>query len=523
MPARKPPAPTVMPWALCAMAGVALVELIILVLGAVLLAIPCLMYIGFEQLGLGWNDAGGFFRIVLMTIIGMGGIGALAGVPISLWRLMPRRLSGSPPGVRLWPDDQPGLWDEIRQSALAVGSPPPDELYLTLDMTVGYSRAGGALGFGGRRLFGVGIGALGTLTRAEFRALSASGLAHLNAPERVANSWSISALAGMARSMAPLGRPQVAGPILFVTGYSMPFQHLMRTAAPFCARLLASIWQFASARMDARADSLACSIAGTRPVVTALRTWTRYQPFAAPFWHIEAAPLVQAGFLPPLAEGFARFLQTPQVDQASDHHLAHEMNRRALTVDNLLPLLHDRIAAMPQIDVPAAFDGPATELLDRVDQLERRLAASHVPGCLPDNLQRISWDNAGPLLYIPSWRYLTSANADLLAGRLVADLVDMATDRSLTRRVRNPPGMTLDDNQRIRHFGEVLQAALCLCLVRQDWRMSSRPGEFVFSKADQSICPAVEQAAIAASAIDSDDWRDKCLSWGLSDSPLVGD
>src|SRR5262245_54897362 len=74
-----------------------------------------------------------------------------------LWALIPRIDKFEPPGPRLTPGNAPKLFDMINDVAKATSQARPAEVYLLHDVNAFVSQRGGVMGFGSRRVMGVGL------------------------------------------------------------------------------------------------------------------------------------------------------------------------------------------------------------------------------------------------------------------------------------------------------------------------------------------------------------------------------
>jgi len=73
-------------------------------------------------------------------------------------------------------------------------------------------------------------------------------------------------------------------------------------------RLFLRVTQSVSRQQELAADALAARTVGVRPMIDGLRTLARGSIAFDVYWRQEVVPLLEAGFQPPLAEGFSRFL-----------------------------------------------------------------------------------------------------------------------------------------------------------------------------------------------------------------------
>jgi heat shock protein HtpX len=77
------------------------------------------------------------------------------------------------PGPRLTPANAPYLFIVIEQVAKETSQPKPDEVYLLGDGTAFLANRGGIMGFGSKRVMGVGLPLLKGLSPTELRSVIA--------------------------------------------------------------------------------------------------------------------------------------------------------------------------------------------------------------------------------------------------------------------------------------------------------------------------------------------------------------
>src|SRR5262249_5945869 len=109
---------------------------------------------------------------VILFLFGLVIAGAL------LWSIAPRRDRFTPPGPLLERGEHPRLFAELDSIASALDEPMPAEVYLVGDVNAWVTDRGGVMGFGSRRVMGLGLPLMAMLTTSEFRAVLARGVAH---------------------------------------------------------------------------------------------------------------------------------------------------------------------------------------------------------------------------------------------------------------------------------------------------------------------------------------------------------
>lgn len=482
--------------------------------------VPALLFLAFGRLDPSYEGAAGFLTVIIWSALASLTVGGFGAAFLMLWSLTPRRNILKLPGMRLSPEENPRLFAEIHTIAARFNIEPPGEVYLSGDMNVAVA----APLFSRRRLLVIGLPALQVLSTAELRALIAVGFAHLYTGDSVLNPWINHAATAVGRVMERLNAPPKSQLSAFVSAYG----RLLRLPALV---LLTGYWKFAlrvvySAvfRLERRADELACYIAGTRSLVAGLRSVYRYVLATAPFWQIEIGPVVSLGFLPPLAEGFGRFIATPRIDRGSAEFLYTEMNRTEITPSNPRPLLRDRIAAAPMHTVENPDDPECAIRLIDPESLERRLLAYMAPSIKVDALRPVAWDRVATDVYIPMWKVFVSASPGPLSGLTPRSLPDRVRNLPAhAARMRDPAGMLLAPAQRLDRLRSLLRFALSLHLLDEGWQLSIHAGECLFTKSEAELNPAAILADLESGKLAPEAWSEQCQSLGLREVPLRPD
>ncbi|MGA2595132.1 MAG: M48 family metallopeptidase, partial [Bryobacteraceae bacterium] len=187
-----------------------------------------------------------------------------------LWSLVPRRDNFVPPGPPLDPARQQRLFSELESIAAALNEPMPREVYLIPDVNAWVAERGGTMGFGSRRVMGLGLPLMQILTVAQFRAVLAHEFGHYYGGDTRLGPWVYRTRATMVRTLMNLASP------------SAPLRALTRIAVARLAHYLVvaglnAYWtlflratQMVSRRQESRADELACWVAGSEALIDGL-------------------------------------------------------------------------------------------------------------------------------------------------------------------------------------------------------------------------------------------------------------
>src|SRR5882672_7506745 len=112
-------------------------------------------------------------------------IGALA----ILWSVLPRFDKFEAPGPSLTRAQHPRLFDQLEGIAQSTGQVMPSEVYLVPDVNAWVSQRGGIMGFGSRRVMGLGLPLMRMLTCSRFRAVLAHEFGHYYGGDTRLGPW----------------------------------------------------------------------------------------------------------------------------------------------------------------------------------------------------------------------------------------------------------------------------------------------------------------------------------------------
>lgn len=278
-----------------------------------------------------------------------------------------------------------------------------------------------------------------------------------------------------------------------------------------------------SRRQEYIADELAARTVGAKPLIEGLHTVHRVAPAYDFYWHQECTPVLGAGFLPPLADGFDLFVRARPVAERVDQRLEEELAGGVADPYDTHPPLKDRVAALsklPQGSEPGE-DPPAASLLNDVPALERELMAQ-MAGADGAQLTQISWEDTGARVYIPQWTRLVEAHAAGLEGITPAALPRIAGDlQGLGRSLLELTGQPPDDESAAALANGVVGAALLLLLIAHGGQLHVIPGEEFFVRLEGhevmpfTVLPALQRGTISAQA-----WDRQCTALGIAGADL---
>ena len=480
-------------------------------IAVVCLGLPVWIYSGGAAAGLG-----GFVLASMGLIIG----GTI------LWSLIPRHNELTVKGVELDLSVQPRLKELIDRIAARIHQRTPDHVYLIPDANAFVTERGGTVGFGERRrVMGLGLPLMANMPAADFAAVLTHEFAHYYSGDtrlgprvfqtRMAMARTIQNLAAGNSVMRLLSRFAV-GAILYavVVGGLVAYW-----------KLFMRFTQLVSRQQEYRADELACCIVGPAAMAEGLRSVTAIGATAPSFWRSVINPVITAGYLPPLADGFARYYTAPAVRDNALRAVAETLKNpktNAYDTHPALKLRLERIGKMNPASQSGAEQRPALELLDGLPALERRLLAMMAPKMKVESLKPIDWDSAARSVWLPIWRKHVKEHAKLLQGQTVGALPEVLRDLSqIGTQIPDPPGTLLTREQRLERAFNLAWMALGVRLEESGWEIQMQPGQFFFMKGEERFTPPDALAALRQGKTSTEEWQKWCERSGLGGVTLA--
>jgi heat shock protein HtpX len=454
-------------------------------------------------------------QIIALFIFGIILAGAM------LWSLVPRRDNFKQPGLLLDRATQPRLFTEIENIAASLNEPMPSEVYLIGDVNAFVADRGGLLGFGSRRIMGLGLPLLSILTVSQFRAVLAHEFAHYYGGDTSLGPWVYKTQTAIIRifqnigTLGKLARIAVLGIMYMVVATLMKwyFQLFLRAI------------NLASRQREYRADELACLVAGRQPLIEGLRAIHGASMAWPTYWQTELVPVLNSGALPGVAEGFARFVTVPRIFEQIQKGVAKQIQVAKQNPYDSHPPLRDRIAAAQKIPLQqlshtlADLDSrPAHTLINSAGEVELHFLEGANPNLKPGSLRCISWDEVGPRVMIPNWRKFVAGFSKYLEGVTAESLsVQAANFQKIGDSMPNPPGLLLDPQQRKQRAGHLFAVGLSLALIDRGWQLVSEPGisSLRFKEFELNPFQTIEQ--LGAGKLSANEWVARCRTLGISD------
>lgn len=446
--------------------------------------------------------------------------GAIAGITI-LWSSIPRPQKFKPPGVLLDLVKHPKLAAEIESIAAALAEPMPREVYLVLAPNAFVAEPGGR-----GRILGLGLPLLGALTVPQFRAVLAHEFAHFYSGDTRLGPWLYSARASMVRVLTNLhtgGASQFLRALTAFAVIRLAYIGVFGAMQQYGKALL-RVTNFLSRRQEYRCDELACHIGGSAAFIKALQSIHVAALAFAPFWKSEVEPAVAVGFCPPLADGFARFLNVPSIKKQTGGKLDQAMSEPRENDFDTHPPLADRVRYAALISGAQELHNEelAATLLEDLGDVEAQLIAFAAPAVKVAKLKKMDWDTAALHVFAPLWQAAVTPYVESLGSSSIGQLPELVRAFQKTPpRIPDPPGMLLTKQQREDRVASILWMALNLALIKAGWVLHIQPGQRWIGRENQRLEPVALISGLRFGTTSPEQWRKLCESLGVAEIPLA--
>jgi heat shock protein HtpX len=434
------------------------------------------------------------------------GIACLAGAATILWALVPRPDRFEKPGPQLTPSTAPELFALIDGVATATSQPRPSEVYLLNDVNAWVTQRGGMMGFGSRRVMGVGLPLVNSLTRAELQAVIAHEFGHYVGGDVGLGPWIYKTRAAIARTMAGLD------------------QSYLQWVFNLYGRMFMRLTMAVSRQQEFVADETAARISGAAPMVSALKKVAMLAPAYSAYLQQEVLPILQYGFLPPLAEGFDRFIASPETRTAFDK-MAREQTGDTAGEFDTHPPLSERVAALERLPVvlTANTTDRSVPMLANPEKHARLLLEHNAGTDSIRQLNAIQWDDVADSVYAKEWHRIADAQVAWFGATTIGTLpAGKKAYTDIGAGLKNPGETLLGSDERLGRAAHVMIAGLGAALLRAGWKLETGPGRPLEVKSGEStVIPREVVGRLIENAEACREWKATCDAMGISDIPLA--
>lgn len=428
----------------------------------------------------------------------------LASGAVILWSVIPRPDRFSPPGPSLNPTEHPRLFEQIKAVAQTIKQAPPREVYLVADANAWVAERGGIMGIGSRRVMGIGMPLLQTLSVSEFRAVLAHEFGHYYGGDTKLAPWIYKTRTAIIRTLQSLDDGIIH--ILF----------------QLYGKLFLRVTHAISRYQEYVADKVAASIESSQALSSGLRkTYAASIAYNA-YWNNEFLPALNAGYLPPYAKGFEYFMEKDGTKSALTVSVEEELAATVSSPYDTHPSLRERLKALEQYaEERANDDTPAITLLEEIPVLEKELFVA-LGGDAGKNLKPTSWACIGEAVYLPIWGAMADRYKSALAGLMLKDISDIArAPKEFIRKIE------LQDNRQFSvesghlYARQILGVAISVKLAQEGWQISAMPGETIkLTKHVDEFEPFKAVNDLFEKKLTILGWREMCQEIGIYETVL---
>jgi Zn-dependent protease with chaperone function len=430
-------------------------------------------------------------RLILFCVVGAGSV---------LWAIIPRPDKFESPGPRITALDHPELFKLIQEVARATKQEPPQDVYLVNDVNAFVSQRGGVMGFGSRRVMGLGLPLMQALTVDEFKGVLAHEFGHYHSGDVALGPWIHKTRAAIGRTLEQLSE-SVLRYIFYAYG-----------------TLFLRVTHAVSRRQEFIADEIGASVAGSNAMMSGLRKLGGVSFAYQGYWYSELSPVMQAGFVPPIMSGFARFMQRPAITTIISSVSDREEKGTKTDPYDTHPSLAERVAALEKLPPRSQSDSrPASSLLRSLADWERRTLATLSPEL--SRLKPIDWSEVAAAVYSPIWKKRIEEDGALLDGYTIGE-----PPRTKDELLRIGSGMFKEAASPEQCMGaawQLIVAAFCLTLAPLGWTAETEPGEeVVLRKGNITLRPWSELRDLMDGKTTLVDWKTSCALTGIDALPM---
>jgi len=443
-----------------------------------------------------WTYGGSLhIKLLLFCVIGAG---------VIIWSIIPRFDRFTPPGPRLLQMDQPELFSVLGGVASEMGQEMPAEVYAIGELNAWVMDRGGIMGFGSRRVMGLGLPLLQVLNVSQARGVIAHEFGHFYGGDTKLGPWIFKTRSAIIRTLIGL------------SGHGSMLQK------PFIwyGNAFMRITQTISRGQEFTADRMAAGIVGNKAMIDGLQVIHGAGAMFDAYWRNEYAPALSTGFCPPFADGFARFLTAPRISDAMSKIVNAEMESGETDLYDSHPSLRDRISALRLVEVNKEEDtNPALSLLSGLESLEVSFLSAITDPDTTGKIQPISWEQVGGKVWFPIWQHHVDTHKEVLQNIRLHALPEILSDPESKRRLLSGTAET-EENAQNAFLEGLIGAAIAVILVGKGWQLNATPGNDVLLNQEGFVFSPFTAVRQLLAGDSSNAWEKLCAS--MDGDPILG-
>jgi len=472
------------------------------------IAVSLLLMLGFYLLAVTTALVLLFVPYYQLTHDGVQGITVfcvISGLAI-LWSILPRFDRFKAPGPRLTEQAQPELFQLVRRVSQATGQTMPADIFLLPEVNAWVSHRGGIMGLGSRRVMGLGLTLLQSVSVGQLRAIVAHEFGHYAGGDLRLGVWLYKTREAMRRTIENLAQTG--------NGIYKPFL--------WYANFFMRISQSVSRAQELAADRIAARIGGVGNAMDALIAVHSAALAYNAYWQQELIPVLTNGYRPPIAAGFSHFLGAQPVADAVSKQIKSELSRGVADPYDSHPPLNERIAALGTSDRTKTpqVDARAVSLLRDVQRLEWELLQTlFTDPQKAKELKSVEWEETAPRVFLPVWRDESAKHVEPFRALRVADVARFYASDDTLQRLRLTHLLPDDRERAVRN---AIGCGIAARLYDDGWKCEARPGlPVVFAKEGRTFEPFALAHQLGTLGFTDEEWSGACERAGISEMTLA--
>ena len=431
---------------------------------------------------------------------------ALIGAGVIIWSILPRIDKFIPPGPRLTRKKFPLLFKEIEKIAKKTDQTMPADVYLVPDINAFVAERGGFMGIGRRRVMGIGLPLLNLMTVDELNAVLAHEFGHYYGGDTALGPWIYKTREAIIRTTVNIAQAKNWLYVLFES----------------YAKMFLKITNAVSRQQEFSADKLAANIVGAGATISGLQKVHKYGYAFNVFFQQEYAPVIDAGYKPPMLDGFQKFLKAPKITEAIQNSYEQQLTEGVSNPYDSHPSLKERIAALESISQGRTInDNPASSLIPpNIDMETPILKTILKQNNKVNSLKNIDWKDVMETIFAPNWGKNTERFQSFLKDHTLYDLFN-ATQNVTTlfdkvAKAGNVLAPNVQSSQvpketQLQILNNVIGTAISHTLRQHGWSIRSELGEsLTFTKGSQAIQPFDIIQKLLANELTREQWDKLC-------------
>jgi Zn-dependent protease with chaperone function len=423
-----------------------------------------------------------------------------------LWSILPRFDRFKAPGPRLTEHAQPELFQLVRRVSQATGQAMPADIFLLPEVNAWVSNRGGIMGLGSRRVMGIGLTLLQSVSIGQLRAIVAHEFGHYAGGDLRLGVWLYKTREAMRRTIENLAQTG--------NGFHKPFL--------WYANFFMRISQSVSRAQELAADRIAARIGGVGNAMDALLAVHGAALAYNAYWQQELIPVLTNGYRPPIAAGFSHFLGAQPVADAVSKQIKSELSRGVADPYDSHPPLNERIAALRTSDRTKSpqVDARAVSLLRDVRRLEWELLQTlFADPQKAKELKSVEWEETAPRVFLPVWRDESAKHVEPFRVLRAVDVPRFYASADTLQRLRLTHLLPDDRERAVRN---AIGCGIAARLYDDGWNCEARPGlPVVFAKEGRTFQPFALAHQLGTVGFTDEEWSGACERAGISEMTLA--